>query len=168
MLTRQIWWHRNKKYLWEHAFLSSDNAELLHDTLLWVLGVQFALRAGQEHRNLRPRNSLTVVFTVWWIGAWILAVYEDIRIMGDWSICVSKRKFFGHIKIWQMLSDARLSCIKNTCLACQMKSATTHFICALCQSQMGKYCVTKGQQGENFRKCGKENYEKSAVRWALH
>ena len=40
-----------ENYLWEHGFLDSENA----DTLVWVLGVQFALRAGQEH--LRLRNS---------------------------------------------------------------------------------------------------------------
>ena len=46
-----------ENYLWEHNFLGSENAELLRDTLVWVLGVNFALRAGQEHRNLRLRNS---------------------------------------------------------------------------------------------------------------
>ena len=44
-------------YLWEHGFLGSEDGELLRDTLVWVLGVQFAVRAGQEHRNLRLRNS---------------------------------------------------------------------------------------------------------------
>ena len=43
--------------MWEHGFLRSENAELLCDTLVWVLGVQFPLRAGQEQRNLRLRNS---------------------------------------------------------------------------------------------------------------
>ena len=51
-------------YLWEHGFLGSENAELLRDTLVWVLGVQFALRAGQEHRNLRIRNSQLSFSTV--------------------------------------------------------------------------------------------------------
>ena len=46
-----------ENYLWEHGFPGSENAELLRDTLVWVLGVNFALRAGQEHRNLRLRNS---------------------------------------------------------------------------------------------------------------
>ena len=46
-----------ENYLWEHGFLGIENAELLRDTLVWVLGVQFALRAGKEHRNLRLRNS---------------------------------------------------------------------------------------------------------------
>ena len=43
--------------MWEHGFLGSENAELLRHTLVWVLGIQFALRAGQEHRNLRLENS---------------------------------------------------------------------------------------------------------------
>ena len=46
-----------ENYLWEHGFLGSENAELLCHTLVWVLGIQFALRAGQEYRNLRPENS---------------------------------------------------------------------------------------------------------------
>ena len=46
-----------ENYLWEHGFLGSTNAELLRDTLVYVLGIQFALRAGQEHRNLRRKNS---------------------------------------------------------------------------------------------------------------
>ena len=46
-----------ENYLWQQCFLGSEYAELLRDTLVWVLGVNFALRAGQEHRNLRLRNS---------------------------------------------------------------------------------------------------------------
>ena len=45
-----------EKYLWEHGFLGSTNAALLRDTLVYVFGMQFALRAGQEHRNLRREN----------------------------------------------------------------------------------------------------------------
>ena len=41
-----------KNYLWENGFLGSDNAELLCLTLVWVFGIQFALRARQEYRNL--------------------------------------------------------------------------------------------------------------------
>ena len=37
-----------ENYLWEHGFLGSENAELLRDTLVWVLGVNFALRAGKN------------------------------------------------------------------------------------------------------------------------
>jgi integrase len=46
-----------ENYLWEHCFLGSTNAALLRDTLVFVFGIQFALRAGQEHRNLRRENS---------------------------------------------------------------------------------------------------------------
>jgi hypothetical protein len=40
-----------ENYLWLHSFLGSSNAELRRDTLVFVFGMQFALRAGQEHRN---------------------------------------------------------------------------------------------------------------------
>ncbi|CAB4023344.1 Hypothetical predicted protein, partial [Paramuricea clavata] len=46
-----------ENYLWEHGFLGCTNAALLRDTLAFVFGLQFALRAGQEHRNLRRENS---------------------------------------------------------------------------------------------------------------
>lgn len=46
-----------ENYLWEHGFLGSSGASLLRDTLVYVFGIQFALRAGQEHRNLRSKNS---------------------------------------------------------------------------------------------------------------
>ena len=38
-------------------FLGRDNREILCRTLVWVLGIQFALRVGQEHRDLRLKNS---------------------------------------------------------------------------------------------------------------
>ena len=40
-----------ENYLWLHGFLGSSNGELLRDTLVFVFGMQFALR------NLRRRNS---------------------------------------------------------------------------------------------------------------
>ena len=45
------------EYLWQNGFLGSDTPELLRNTLLFVFGNCFALRAGQEHRNLRMKNS---------------------------------------------------------------------------------------------------------------
>ncbi|XP_022810328.1 uncharacterized protein LOC111347344 [Stylophora pistillata] len=67
-----------ENYLWEHGFLGSGNAELLRDTLVWVLGVQFALRAGQEHRNLRLRNS-QLSLQCDELGREFLQYTEDIR-----------------------------------------------------------------------------------------
>ena len=43
-------------YLWEKGLLGSNNRELLRDTLVFVLGNEFASRAWQEHRNLRMDN----------------------------------------------------------------------------------------------------------------
>ena len=43
------------EYLWQNGFLGSDTPELLRNAILF--GNCFALRAGQEHRNLRMKNS---------------------------------------------------------------------------------------------------------------
>ena len=39
--------------LWETGVLGSDKPETLVDTLFYLIGMHFALRGGQEHRNLR-------------------------------------------------------------------------------------------------------------------
>ena len=46
-----------ENYLWEHDFLGSSDGCLLRDTLVYLFDIQFALRAGHEHRNLRGKNS---------------------------------------------------------------------------------------------------------------
>ena len=43
--------------LWENGLLGSENGEFLCHTLVWVFGMQFVFRAGQENRNLRFNNS---------------------------------------------------------------------------------------------------------------
>ena len=43
--------------LWSKCILGSDTPVKLADTLLYMLGLHFALRAGNEHRNLRFVNS---------------------------------------------------------------------------------------------------------------
>lgn len=42
-----------EEYMWKHNILGTDTPQKLQDTLLFLLGLNFALRAGQEHRNLR-------------------------------------------------------------------------------------------------------------------
>ena len=51
----------------------------LRNTLVWVLGLNFALRAGQEHRNLRMKNSqLSVAIDE--DGKQYLEYKEDVRL----------------------------------------------------------------------------------------
>lgn len=40
-------------YMWSNNILGTDTPKKLCDTLLYCIGLNFALRAGQEHRNLR-------------------------------------------------------------------------------------------------------------------
>ena len=65
------------QYLWQKGFLGSDTPELLRDTLLFVLRNCFALRAGQEHRNLRMKNSQLSLHTDE-SGAEYLQYVEDV------------------------------------------------------------------------------------------
>ena len=39
------------------CYVGNGNTEILRNTLVWVLGLNFTVRAGQEHRNLRMKNS---------------------------------------------------------------------------------------------------------------
>ena len=39
-------------FLWENGSLKSENGKILCFNLVWVFGIEFALRTGQEHRNL--------------------------------------------------------------------------------------------------------------------
>ena len=47
----------------EHGYLGNGNPEILRNTLVWAFGLNFALRAGQEHRNIRMKNSQLSVGT---------------------------------------------------------------------------------------------------------
>ena len=65
------------EYLWQNGFLGSDTPELLRNTILFVFGNCFALRAGQEHRNLRMKNSQLSLHTDEF-GAEYLQYVEDV------------------------------------------------------------------------------------------
>ena len=40
--------------MWNENVLGEDNPAKLVDTLVYCFGLNFALRSGDEHRNLRP------------------------------------------------------------------------------------------------------------------
>ena len=42
-----------EEIMWQNGILGTDTPQKLLDTLVYSLGLNFALRAGQEHRNLR-------------------------------------------------------------------------------------------------------------------
>ena len=65
------------EYLWQNGFLGSDTPEFLRNTILFVFGNCFALRAGQEHRNLRMKNSQLSLHTDE-SGAEYLQYVEDV------------------------------------------------------------------------------------------
>ena len=43
-------------FLWGNGSLGRENREIPCHTLVWVLGIQFTLRAGREHQDLRLKN----------------------------------------------------------------------------------------------------------------
>ena len=50
---------KNKKtFCGKMAFLGNENGKILCFNLVWVFGIQFALRTEQEHRNLGLENPL--------------------------------------------------------------------------------------------------------------
>ncbi len=49
--------------MWQTGVLGDDTPQQLGDTILYMLGLHFALRAGTEHRNLRYVNSQLAVKT---------------------------------------------------------------------------------------------------------
>ena len=47
----------NKKtFCGKMALLGNENGKILCFNLVWVFGIQFALRTGQEHRNVELKN----------------------------------------------------------------------------------------------------------------
>ena len=88
-----------ENFLWENGFLGSKNREILCYTLVWVFGIQFALKAGQEHRNLRFKNSqLSLEHDE--LECEFLQYMEDINKTNNGGLChlCVKRKVFHACK----------------------------------------------------------------------
>ncbi len=63
--------------LWTEGILGTGTPEKLLDTLVYLIGLNFAFRAGQEHKNLRWNNpQLTLVSSE--TGEEILRCREDV------------------------------------------------------------------------------------------
>ena len=50
---------QKEDFLWKTGILGSGNPHSMIDTLIFLMGLNFALRSGDEHRNL-SRNQLSV------------------------------------------------------------------------------------------------------------
>ena len=66
--------------LWEKGILGDSNPEQLLNTILYLNGLQFALRGGQEHRNLRmyDKPQITGPFTDKSTGRRYMVYREDV------------------------------------------------------------------------------------------
>ena len=42
--------------LWRRGLLGTDNPEKLVNTVFWLIGVNFGIRGGDDHRKLRLHN----------------------------------------------------------------------------------------------------------------
>lgn len=64
--------------MWSKGFLGRDTPHKLLDTLLFQLGIHFALRAGQEHRNLRVGTYSQISISMDAFGTRYLEYKEDV------------------------------------------------------------------------------------------
>ena len=70
--------------LWDRGFLGSDTPQKLRNTIVWIFGLNFDLRAGQEHRNLRMTNSQITLKED--INGKYLEYMEDVFKTNSWGL----------------------------------------------------------------------------------
>ena len=72
--------YEHECHLWESGVLEEENADKLRDTILFLLGINLALRAGDEHHQLRREcngKKSQLVFQRNKVGDRCLVYYED-------------------------------------------------------------------------------------------
>lgn len=159
-----------ENYLWEHGFLGSENAELLRDTLVWVLGIQFALRAGQEHRNLTLRNS-QLSLQCDELGREFLQYTEDISKTnnGGLSHLRIKRKVVRAYKNLTNVERCPVELYKKYLSHVPNEVSDNAFYLRALPKPNGEIWYYKKAAGrETLGNVVKKIMKKSAVRWALH
>ena len=67
-----------EEILWSTGILGSDKPQQLLNTMVYLIGLNFALRAGQEHRNLRFGKDSQILFKRDPSGRSYLQYTEDI------------------------------------------------------------------------------------------
>ena len=71
--------------MWATGVLGSDNPTQLLNTLIYFIGLNFALRSEQEHRNLRHLNSQLSVYTDQMAGSFYVTPKMSPRQIKDGS-----------------------------------------------------------------------------------
>jgi len=64
--------------LWSEGHLGETNPQQLLDTIIYSLGIHFALRGGREHRRLRRMNSQITIGNERKSGLKFLQYHEDV------------------------------------------------------------------------------------------
>ena len=92
---------------------------------------------------------------------------EDISKTNNWGLSHLriKRKV---VRAYNNLTNVERCPVelykKDTCLTCQMKSVTMHFIFArFAKAKWGNMVLQKDSRERNFRRCRKENYKKKRI-----
>jgi hypothetical protein len=85
--------------LWESGILGSDNPSTLLNTVIYLIGIHFALRGGEELRRLRHGDLAQIKSAVDSNGTRCLVYHEDVsktRQGGIKSISIKPKQLYGY------------------------------------------------------------------------